>query len=423
MQQPDTVKELISHLFRQQAGKMTAALIHLFGFKNIAIAEDIVQDTFLAACQGWQKIPGNPEGWLMLVAKNKAINIIKKDKKLVNVPGSSFYKNEDDALTTHIEQVFAEKEISDSQLRLLFLCCHPDISPKSQIIITLRIHSGFSIDEISNAMMMNVEAVKKSLNRTRAEIREKKLYNSSGYVLLSERRMEVVHKVLYLMFNEGYKTTDSPELINKDVCYEAMRLCKLLLDVGTAKETTSALLAMMFFNAARFPARVDEAGSIISLEEQDRTQWNHSLIAEGFHYLNTSRTKPVLSKYHIEAAISSIHCTANSHADTNWEQIIYYYNLLLQWDNNPFIHLNKAIAISYAEGPLQGLLALEQVEDIDEHYLYNATKADMLYRLKQYEPAIDAYLAAYANTRSGTEKQHIQSRIDKCTNNLKTQNT
>lgn len=416
MQQDNPVNEIVSHLFRQQAGKMTAALINLFGFNNIGIAEDIVQDTFLAACQNWQyeKLPPEPAAWLMLVAKNKAINAIKKNSRIVNLPTSVFAASFETSVFTYVEQVFTEKEISDSQLRLLFLCCHPEIADRNQIIITLKIHCGFSTDEIANAMLMNTEAVKKCLYRTRQEIRQKQLFNHTHYHLLSPQRIAVVHKVLYLMFNEGYKTTEGAELINKDLCYEAMRLCKLLLSLNCEQHITRALMALMFFNIARFPSRLDTNGNIVPLEEQDRSRWDTNFISEGFYYLEQSRKGNVLTKYHIEAAISAAHCMAKQYSETDWEKIIFYYDQLSVIDSNPIIRLNRAIAISYHFGIEKGLEALENINTKGENYLFHAAKADMLFRQKNYFMAAESYKKAAANTKSGSEKKFLDTRIHQC---------
>jgi RNA polymerase sigma-70 factor (ECF subfamily) len=371
-----SIEKLVSHLFRKEAGKMTAILVQLFGFSMISLAEDIVQDTFVSAYSSWpyRTIPDKPEAWLMQVAKNKAINALKKDSRNISMPHSAFAPDKEMTLHLQIEQAFTERDSLDAQLKLLFLCCHPGLGDKQQVALTLQVLCGFSLNEIAAALLMEKEAVKKMLFRTKQEIKEKGLFNNSGYLLRSMQRLETVQQVLYLMFNEGYKTTESKDLINKDLCYEAIRLGKLVLPLGddAVVSNTHAMLSLMFFNAARFNARTTEAGEIISLEHQDRSKWDRALISEGYYHLGESRKSNKLSKYHLEAGIAAIHCSAENFEQTNWEQIQFYYNLLIQTDNTPIIALNRTVAVYYVSGVQDALRELNKITDtrFTGHYLY-----------------------------------------------------
>lgn len=415
--------KMVAHLFRRQAGKMTAALVRLFGFEHLSLAEDVVQESFIAAFQKWPftGIPDNPEAWLMAVARNKAINALKKDAKLL-VQDHSLFANDSAAdVTRQVDFAFHEGEITDSQLRLLFMCCHPSLSVKSQVVLTLQVLCGFSLEEIANALLMQKEAVKKTLMRTKQEIRDKQLYKHTNHVLLSANRIEVILQVLYLMFNEGYKTTSDKELINTDLCFESIRLCKLLLPLAPHANEINALLALMFFNIARFPARTGEAGEIVLLQHQDRSRWQKEFIAEGFHYLQHSRSDGRLSKYHLEAGIAAVHCSAASYEQTDWQRIVFYYEQLQQIEPSAVIRIHKAIAVAEWKEPAAGLELLEKLGhagELDNYYLFHASKAELLLKMRRYRDAMISYELAKEHTRSVLNKKHIDTRIQECQSQL-----
>lgn len=415
--QQDKVAQLVAHLFRHQAGKMIAALVRLFGFEHVNLAEDVVQDTFITAYQQWHfaALPEQPEAWLMTVARNKAINAVKRGARIKNFDPSLFLGEEADATGRYIDAAFAEKEITDSQLQLLFLCCHPQLPEKSQLILTLQVLCGFSLDEIANALFMQKEAVKKALYRAKEDIREKGLHTHTNFILFSEQRTTLVLQVLYLMFNEGYKTTSDAELINTDLCYEAIRLCKLLLQIKDNTEA-DALMALMFFCIARFPSRQDEQGAIVLLEDQDRSLWKQEFIREGFCYLELSRRSDRLSRYHLEAGIAAAHCTAPSYNETDWQKIIFYYDQLLLLQYSPVICIHKAFAIAAAHGPEAGLQLLGQVKDaaLDQYYLYHAGKGSLLYKIGAYADARACFEAALIHTRSSANQSFLSKQIQNC---------
>lgn len=417
MEDNSSIEKLVGHLFRKEAGKMTAILVQLFSFNMISLAEDIVQDTFLAAYSSWpyRTIPDKPEAWLMQVAKNKAINALKHEARNISMPHSAFAPDKELAINQQIEHAFAEKDAFDAQLKLLFLCCHPELGDKQQVALTLQVLCGFSLNEIASALLMEKEAVKKMLFRVKQEIKDKGLFNNSGYMLRSMQRLEMVQQVLYLMFNEGYKTTESKDLINKDLCYEAIRLGKLILSLGdeTAVCNTQAMLSLMFFNAARFAARTTETGAIISLEHQDRSKWDAALIKEGYYYLEASRKSNRPGKYHLEAGIAAVHCSAERFDLTNWQQVLFYYDLLVQVDNTPVVILNRAIAVYHVYGAKTALEELDKITDVKftGHYLYHATKADLLAKTGDHVNSIHYYNLALQNASSSLDKQFLKDKI------------
>jgi RNA polymerase sigma-70 factor (ECF subfamily) len=401
---------------------MTATLIKLFGFQHIETVEDVVQETFIAAYEHWaEKLPESPAAWLMQVAKNKALNAIKRDSRLVYQSESAFVQDKSLVIDDIVNYVFSEQEIKDSQLKLLFLCCHPQLPEKSQVILTLHTLSSFSTEEIANALMMQSEAVKKTLFRTKKFLKENGLFANTNYIYQSSERINTILQVMYLMFNEGYKTTKKKGLIDKDLCFEAIRLCKLLLEINEAEQgEINALLALMFFNISRFPARMDENGEIVLLQDQDRKLWNEALIDEGFCYLNASRQGNSLSRYHIEAGISSLHCMAKTFEETDWNRIVAYYDILLQYYNTPIAAIHRSVAVSYAQNEYAGLAELEKIEHdtISEHYLFYATKAELYYRAKEYREALPYYEQALDLAKSPAERKHLQNRIASCARQL-----
>lgn len=420
MSHNESIEKLVSHLFRQEAGKMTAILIRLFGFSMISLAEDIVQDTFLSAYTSWPygDIPDKPEAWLMQVAKNKAINALKREARNISLPNSVFVSDKENSLTQYIEQAFTEKDTLDAQLKLLFLCCHPQLNEKQQIALTLQVLSGFSLQEISSALLMEKEAVKKTLFRAKQEIKDKGLSAYSGYTLLSMQRQEMVRHVLYLMFNEGYKTTESKELINIDLCFEAIRLGKIVLasDNDATAGETQAMLSLMFFNVARFSTRTNTEGGIISLEKQDRSLWDNALINEGYYYLNASRNSTTLTRYHLEAGIAALHCSAESFEQTNWQQVLFYYDQLIKIDSSPIIILNRAVAVYHVHGVSPAMKELERIKNtrLGNYYLFHATKAAFLVKAGQHKKAIQYYRQAINLANSTLDKQFLYHKIEEC---------
>lgn len=406
---------MAAHLFRENSGKITAVLTRLFGIHQVDRVTDIVQDTFESALNQWKfsGVPDNPAGWLMQVARYKAINFFKREGRTTLV--SSFLKDEEAGTEMDIEHLFLPQQVEDSQLRLLLLCCHPDFSEKNQVMITLNILCGFGVAEIARALLMQDEAVKKALFRTRSELKEKKNILQTSLPLKSESRVSTAQTILYLMFNEGYKTTRSAEVINNDLCYEAIRLTKLLTREGVALiAETNALLALMFFNLSRFPARVTESGELVTLEEQDRSKWNTVFVKEGYYYLEKARSGSSLNRYYLEALIASVHCVAGSFEKTDWKTIVYLYEQLEKIAPSPMVTLNKLVAASYMGNPEKGLLELEKLKQepaIRQHFLLYTAEGDMQRRSGNNEQARSAFRKAMELASSPLDRHFLERKI------------
>ncbi len=383
MDNHNNIHQLTAHLFRENSGKMTAVLSRMFGLSRIDAVSDIVQDTFETALSQWRfsGIPDNPSGWLMQVAKNKALNTFKRENKTQTFSLSVSLNYFDKSFENQFDILLSPKEIKDSQLRLLFTCCHPDFSIKNQIIITLNILCGFGVPEIANALLMNEEAVKKALTRSKASLRKLDNILQTNIITQSDERIKTVQTIIYLIFNEGYKTTRSKEAINNDLCYEAIRLAKLLQNDNSAVNSeTNALMALMFFNISRFPARLGTSDEWLTLEEQNRSQWNKIFIEEGYHYLNKATQFEMVTRFHIEAIIASLHCSAPTFEATDWKKIVYLYQQLERIEPSPLVTLNRIIAESYLtiSNSIQALDELELNTDLKNNFLVPATKGDIV---------------------------------------------
>lgn len=395
---------------------MSAILTRIFGFNNADLVEDIIQETFLSAMKVWamKGEPENPEAWLMLVAKNKIINELNRKKRHSDKREMIHYETAENK----IEELFLDHEIKDSQLRVLFGCCHPSLHQKVQIMLTLKVLSGFGDREIASALLMNPDAVKKGIYRARKQLQG---YQSKiGIPFLDEvaDRFDTVLMIVYLIFNEGYKTTTGKEVINEDLCYEAIRLAFLLVEM---KEIESgkvyALLSLMYLSLARFPSRVNELGEMIDIENQDRTKWDKNLLDAGVHLLKRSRKSKELSRYHLEATIAGVHCAAPSYEDTDWRTIVYCYEKLMQLDDSYLIAINHAIALGKMSGPEKGLERLNEIRDrvpTDNNSLFFAAIAEMNMQLGNYEVSRSYYKVALDQTKKDSDKVFLSKKVMEC---------
>ena len=408
-------ENLASHLFRTEAGKMVSVLTRIFGLSHIEIAEDIIQDTFVKALDEWSynNIPPNPQAWLYKVAKNKTIDYLRHQKHVQEYESDiSYLLKSEWTLTSSVNSMFLDSEIQDNQLRMIFTSCHPALPAESQIALTLKTLCGFSIKEISRALLTTESNVNKRLFRAKQKIREGhfKFEIPMGDDLLE--RIDAVHKVIYLIFNEGYNSTESDKIIRKDLCAEALRLCQLLGEhpVGNVPNTF-ALMALMCFHASRLDSRTDDLGYIILLKEQDRNLWNKALIAKGFEYLSLASEGLRVSEYHIEAGIAAYHSSAKNFESTDWESILNLYNMLEKINSSPVTILNKSIVIAQLKGPSEALQELLKLQSLDKYYLFHSTLAQFYKELNQQQNALKHLEKALKLTSSKSEIALIQKKI------------
>jgi RNA polymerase sigma factor (sigma-70 family) len=414
-----SLSSMVEHLFRHESGRMVSAITRLFGVHNLDLAEDVVQEAFLKAYQEWRlhSIPPNPAAWLMLTARNKAIDAIRRHKHQIEFADDISYllKSEYAAMST-VDEMFLENEIADSQLRMIFTCCHPSLPAEMQIALTLRTLSGFGIQEIANALLTNKETINKRLVRARQYIREKeiKFEIPTGGDLM--QRLDMVYTVLYLLFNEGYNSGKADELIRKDLCVEAMRLCLLLADHRAGhRPKTYALLSLMSFHASRFESRVNSENDIVLLQDQDRSTWNQELIRRGEEYLNRASEGDELSEYHIEAAISAQYCRAHRFEETDWRAITALYDLLLTIKKHPLVKLNRAVVLARIQGPSAAIEEIHKIEGWEllasRHYLINAVLGQLYLEAHDFEKARHFITAAGKLTSSQQEKRLLDKKL------------
>jgi RNA polymerase sigma-70 factor (ECF subfamily) len=398
---------------------MVSVLTRLFGIHNLALAEDVVQEAFVKAFHEWRlnPIPSNPAGWLMTTAKNKAIDAIRRARHQVEFADDISYllKTEYAAVST-VNEMFLDDEIADSQLRMIFTCCHPSLPPEMQVALTLRTLSGFGIQEIANALLTNKETINKRLYRARQYIREKDIkFEIPAGVDLSTR-LDMVYTVLYLLFNEGYSSGTADEVIRKDLCVEAMRLCLLLAEHRAGNRTkTFALLSLMCFHASRFKSRMSTENEIVLLEDQDRSEWDQELIRSGEFYLNRACEGNEISEYHLEAAISAQYCVAPSFADTDWRAIAGLYDALLTIKRTPLVKLNRAVVLARIYGPQAGIDEVHTIEGWESlasrHYLFNAVLGQLYLESNDVEKARRFITAAGELTSSDAEKRLLNRKL------------
>lgn len=423
MTKPSTKKEskaLAEHFFRLEYSKMVSVITRYFGLNNINLAEDIVQDTLLEAINSWEfkGIPENPRAWLYKVAKNKALNALKKLKS-----NDDYLSRQPPILTNEVGDIFSEEHITDDQLRMMFACCHPSISQDAQVSLMLKTLCGLSITEISKAFLTTNETINKRLVRARKVLREGKVKFEIPNPEVLDQRLETVLKAIFLLFNEGYSASKGDYLIRYDLCLESIRLVKLICnsDRFTPYSSPSALLALMMLNASRFKARIDQEGNMVRMVHQDRSLWDQRLIANGIMHLNKVNHSKHIGIYHILATISAYHCTAKDYDSTNWKGILEMYDALVGIDSSPLARFNRAIALAKVEGPepaIKTLISLEP-EIPDNYHLFHSTLADFYFQLSNYQNALDRLKIALSLVSTNSEKRIIEKRITSCQQKLK----
>ncbi|TDH20668.1 sigma-70 family RNA polymerase sigma factor [Segetibacter sp. 3557_3] len=416
MQEP--VNKIVDHLFRHESGKMIAVLSKLLGLQNLGAAQDLTQDTLVQALYTWsyKGLPDNPTAWLYRVARNKAIDYLRREKTFRAVRAQHAVWLNEQYTVDPDGSLFEEGQIEDSLLRMMFACCHPAIPVESQIALVLKTLCGLSVPEIARAFLRDEETISKRVYRAREKIKAENIALELPLSHELPARLDAVLHALYLLFNEGYNSSQPEQLIREDLCEEAMRLAFLLTQTpATNLPRTNALLALFCFQASRLKARLGEQGNIILLKQQDRSKWYQPLISKGYFFLDTA-TQHETSIYHLEAAIAYLHAVAPSFEDTDWKAIYYLYQVLATEHPTPFILLNKAIAASYALDKRTALEALNNIQGLENYYLYHTAIGEIYFDLHEHEQALKHYQKALSLTRSVAEQQLLQQKLLACVN-------
>ncbi|MBV8379057.1 MAG: sigma-70 family RNA polymerase sigma factor [Verrucomicrobia bacterium] len=409
---------MTEHLFRVEAGKLVSVLTGIFGIDHLQLAEDVVQEALVRAFRTWPYygIPENPAAWITQTAKNLAYDVLRREKlfreKQTEIVVSVEQRSSNSAVN---DSVLFDSEIKDDCLRLIFACCHPMLAPESQTALALRTLCGFSPAEIAKAFLTTEAAISKRLTRTRQKIRELHIPFEIPAGEEFTARLNGVLQTLYLLFNEGYKASSGENLVREDLCYEAIRLATLLAEHPAANlPRTHALVALMFLNAARLPARVDLEGNILRLKEQERSKWRRPMIERGIIHLGQASKGHELSEYHLQAGIAACHCMAESFESTDWPRILALYDQWVQMNPSPVIALNRAVAVATVRGPAAGIEAIKAIRhrgELKSYYLFYAVLGEFEAQLHHFEAASAHFRKALELTEVKTEQIFLSKRV------------
>jgi RNA polymerase sigma factor (sigma-70 family) len=413
--------EPVESLFRRESGRMVAVLTRVFGVHNLSLVEDVVQDAFCRAMDVWQfrGMPDAPAAWLMTVAKNRALDVLRRERTARTfAPELSRLLESEWTLAGTLDEEFAPLAIQDDVLRLMLSCCDPRIAEDSQVALVLHMLCGFSVAEVAGAFVATHAAMEKRLTRAKKTLSQSAHLFDTTDAAGFTARLPAVHRVLYLLFNEGYHGASPQFAVRASLCHEAMRLTGLLLEhPHGATAATDALAALMCLDAARLPARTDAAGDLVALADQDRTRWDRRLLAEGDRLLQRAARGTDLTTYHVEAAIAWVHTSAVRGDDTDWPRIVALYDMLMTVRPSPVVALNRAIAVAQLAGPEAGLKAIEAIEDRDRLARYPflpAAVGELELRAGRPAPARRHFQEAARLARNPAERRYLQQREHTC---------
>jgi RNA polymerase sigma-70 factor, ECF subfamily len=394
----------VEQVFRAESGRAVATLVRFFG--DIDVAEEAVQEAFVIAVERWPAtgLPPSPAGWIITTARNRGLDRIRRESTRDHRQRAAMAMMEPD-------EPAPTGAVDDDRLRLIFTCCHPALAPSAQVALTLRLIAGLQTPEIARAFLVPEATMAQRLVRAKNKIRATNIpYRVPSDADLPDR-MRSVLAVVYLVFNEGYVASEGDRLTRDDLCAEAIRLGRLLVELMPDEAETHGLLALMLLNESRRPARTDEAGRIVRLAHQDRTRWDRGLIAEGQDIVRHCLRRNMPGPYQIQAAIAAVHSDAPTAADTDWRQIVALYDQLLRWTPTPVVALNRAIAVAEVDGPAAALEQFDRLAgDLGAYHLFHAARADALQRLGRTPEALAAYDAALALTTNRSERELLESR-------------
>jgi len=407
-------EQLVEHVFRHEYGKIVSFLAHKFGPTHLERIEDAVQESLIKAMDlwGYNDPPRNPTSWLLRVANNLLIDTLRRDTKMDQKGNMAHFERQ----RTIQEEVTLGLHINDSQLKMIFACCHPSLSKEYQIILSLKLIGGFGNKELARALLKKEETVAKSFTRAKKKLKQHVKTLDSPVEIGLRSRLAIVLKVIYLLFTEGYTASHGEILIKKDICLEAIRLALLLCENKYCNQPeVHALIALMCFHTSRFEARLDGNGDMVDLEHQDRATYDQELIRIGIQHLEKAAVESTPSDYHLQAAVAYHHCTATTFDDTDWMGILQLYNLQLSRQYSPIVWLNSMVPHYKVNGPQSALLELQNFENgpyFDPSTLFYALKAQLLHDLNRSDHAKEALQNAIQMTTNLLEKRYLAKKME-----------
>ena len=402
------------HLFRREAGRLVAVLTRVFGIHNLALAEDVVQDAFCRALETWKfhGVPANPSAWLMKTATNRALDVLRRQGAARRfAPELERELDSEWTLAPALDEAFAAG-LDDAQLRMMFSCIHPRLPEETQVALVLHLLCGFGIEETAAAFLKGRAAMEKRLARAKKTLAaSKRLFDLGGPAEVAAR-LPAVLRALYLLFNEGYHGASPHAAVRAELCEEALRLVYLLLEHRlTSTPAAHALAALMNLHAARLPGRLDAGGNLLPLADQDRSRWDAARIAEGRRQLELSAAGAELTPYHVESAIAAVHAQAPSAGETDWDEIVSLYDVLMRIAPSPVVGFNRAVALAQRFGSARGLEEIARIKDrtrLKRYPFYHAAVAEFELQLGHPAQARESFAEALKLARNPAERRFLE---------------